>query len=56
LINGFKSHTHSDLANIVAEGINGDSNYLVGGSGSTGYTGGNETRPINYYAMPIIKY
>lgn len=58
-VDGFEAHVHS-----VSETANawGDYAYPAGGDGAatgstnTGSIGGNETRPINEYAMICIKY
>jgi microcystin-dependent protein len=57
---GFKSHTH-ELNYVGGKNTAGAGTSDVGETGSasgmfTIANGGNETRPVNSYAMPLIKY
>jgi microcystin-dependent protein len=53
----FKSHTHStDLGVPSASPTASGAYYVASASGTSGATGGNETRPVNMYRMMIIKY
>jgi len=55
---GFKAHTHNRPTATGGAAYVGGTYYTNNDTNATATssTGGNETRPVNHYEMPIIKY